>query len=195
MLYIGIDPGESWCGFAALETTSDGVIRVESRSYDVENHHGYVGMTRDIIDLLPHAKRTHIVAEDFRIRRSGHQSFSTGNTLRFLGALEYAASDVKTFSFSTIPPSDKVENLTRELFGRVLFNYRNHWPKARHSSWRHCLSAWRVLGQYLMNQDRAVLEILHKKKKSHPCPQWLPVIQRVGRDRVAEAAWWIRPKA
>lgn len=192
MLYIGIDPGDVWCGFAALETTPEGVIRVEARTYDVENHHGYIGMATDIIDLLPHAKRTHIVCEDFRIRKVGHQSFGAGNTLRFLGALEYGARQVKAFSFSTIPPNDKVEELTRELYGRVLFNYRNHWPKSRHAAWRHCLSAWRVLGQYLMTHDRAVLEMLHKKKKSHPCPQWLPANQRVGRDRIAEAATWIK---
>jgi len=195
MLYIGIDPGDAWCGFAALETTPEGIIRVEARTYDVANHHGYIGMATDIIDLLPHAKRTHIVCEDFRIRRVGHQAFNAGNTLRFLGALEFGASSVKAFSFSTVSPTDKVEEITRQLFGHVLFNYRKHWPKPRHSSWRHCLSAWRVLGQYLMAQDRAVLELLHKKKRSHPCAKWLPANQRVGRDCVAEAAWWTKSKA
>jgi len=193
-LYIGIDPGDAWCGFAALETTPEGAIRVESRTYDVKNHHGYIGMATDIIDLLPHAKRTHIVCEDFRIRRQGHQAFGAGNTLRLLGALEFGASQIKAFSFSTVAPTDNVEDITRELFGRVLFNYRSDWPKSRHASWRHCLSAWRVLGQYLITHDRAVLEILHKKKRSHSCPQWLPVNQRVGRDRVAEAAEWSRQK-
>lgn len=193
MLYIGIDPGETWCGFAALETTPEGVIRVEARTYDVENHHGYIGMATDIIDLLPHAKRTHIVCEDFRIRRQGHQTFSAGNTLRLLGALEYGASQVKAFSFSVEAPTDKFEQINHQLYGRILRNYRNHWPKSRHTSWHHCLSAWRVLGQYLMMHDRGVLQILHKKKRSHPCQQWLPANQRVGRDRVAEAAVWCRP--
>lgn len=189
MLYIGIDPGEAWCGFAALEATPD-YTRVEARSYSIASHSGYLGMVRDIADLLPHAKRTHIVAEDFRIRRAGHQSFNAGNTLRMLGALEYAASDIKAFSFSLVSPNDHVEDMTRELYGRVLFNYRNHWPKSRHSSWRHCLSAWRVLGQYLLEQNPEVLLSLRKKKRSHPTPRWLPSIQHK-HDRVAEAAWWI----
>lgn len=191
MLYIGIDPGDAHLGFAALEITSGGEVRVESRTYSVEAHGGYARMAHDIIDLLPHAKRTHIVCEDFRIRKIGHQAHSAGRTLRLIGALEYGALGVKEFSFSTLPATDKVENLTRELFGRVLFNYRNHWPRSRHSSWRHCLSAWRVLGEYLFTADREWLMEIRKKKRSHACERWLPVSEKKP-DHVAGAAIWIK---
>ena len=190
MLYIGIDPGEAHLGFAALEVTQGGEVRVEARTYNVEVR-GYIQMAADIMDLLPHAKRTHIVCEDFRIRRAGHQTGSAGVTLRLLGALEFGTSQVREFSFSTVPPNDNMEAETRELFGRVLFNYRNHWPKSRHSAWRHCLSAWRVLGHHLFMTERELLLALHKKKRSHTCSRWLPVSGKKS-DHVAEAAVWIK---
>lgn len=191
MLYIGIDPGEAHVGFAALEITASGEVRVEARTYNVEGHGGYIGIASDIIDLLPHAKRTHIACEDFRIRKVGHQVHSAGVTLRLIGALEYGAAHVREFSFSTVQATDQVETITREFYGRVLFNYRNHWPKFRHSAWRHCLSAWRVLGQHLFMVEREVLVRLHKKKRSHACERWLPVSGKKN-DHIAEAAWWIK---
>lgn len=191
MLYIGIDPGEAWCGFAALDITSDGLVRVEARTYKISAHRGYLGMAHDIIDLLPHAKRTHVVLEDFRIRRSGHQHFNRGNTLRLLGALEFGVHEVSTFSSSVIPPNDHGERETRELFGRVFWNYRRHWPHRRHAAWGHCISAWRVLGHHLFQAEQPLLLKLLKKKRSHACEQWLPMLRAEG-DHIAPSAWWIK---
>lgn len=191
MLYVGIDPGDAHVGFAALEITDNEEVRVESRTYSVESHRGYIRMAHDILDLLPHAKRTHIACEDYRIRKVGHQAFSAGMTLRLIGALEYGAHEINAFSFTTVAPTDHMEQVTRELFGRVLFNYRNHWPKSRHPGWRHCLSAWRVLGQHLMLTERELLLSIRKKKRSHPIERWLPVLEKKF-DHVAEAACWIK---
>jgi hypothetical protein len=193
MLYIGIDPGEAWCGFSALEITSENVVRVEARTYSIAAHGGYLQMAHDIIDLLPHARRAHIVCEDFRIRRSGHQRFSSGNTLRFLGALEYGVTSVDAFKFFLVPPNDNGEKETRELFGRVLWNYRKSWAKPRHAAWGHCVSAWRVLGHHLMSREQDLLLRLHNVKSSRRCDRWLPTgLKSARQERVAPAGCWIR---
>lgn len=193
MLYIGIDPGDVWCGFAALEVTSDNVVRVEARTYSITARDGYLQMAHDIIDLLPHARRAHIVCEDFRIRRSGHQHFNAGNTLRLLGALEFGVTSVDAFKFFLVPPNDKGDAETRELFGSVLWNYRRQWPRPRHAAWGHCVSAWRVLGHHLLAHEQELLLKLHKVKKSHRCDRWLPVSLKSQRhEHVAHAAKWIK---
>jgi hypothetical protein len=192
MLYIGVDPGEAWCGFSALDITSDGAVRVEARTYSVTARGGYLRMAHDIVDLLPH-RRAHIVCEDFRIRRSGHQHFSAGNTLRLLGALEFGVTSVDAFKFFLVPPNDRGDTETRELFGSVLWNYRRSWPKPRHAAWGHCVSAWRVLGHHLLAHERALLLKLHTVKKSRQCDRWLPVALKSSRhEHVAPAARWIK---
>lgn len=193
MLYIGIDPGEAWCGFAALEVTSDSIVRVEARTYSIAARDGYLQMAHDILDLLPHSRRTHVVCEDFRIRRSGHQHFSAGNTLRLLGALEFGATSIDAFKFFLVPPNDNGERESRELFGRVLWNYRKQWPRPRHAAWGHCLSAWRVLGHHLLAQDRTLLLQIHKMKHSRRCDRWLPAAIKSARgEHVALAAQWTK---
>lgn len=191
MLYIGVDPGESWCGFAALEITPKNEIRVEARTYDVKAHHGYLQMTRDIMDIIPRGRETIFVSEDFRIRKSGHQRYSRGDTLRFLGALEYGVSMRPQSRFYLVQPNDNGERETRELFGRVLLKYRGAWPNKSHAMWGHCVSAWRVLGNHLMFHDRDILLTLHGYQKSHRCDRWLPAL-KVSLDRVAPASVWVR---
>lgn len=191
MLYIGIDPGEAWCGFAALDVISSTAIRVEARTYSVTVRGGYLNMVNSILDLLPHNRPTTIIAEDFQIRHTRHQSFNHGNTLRFLGALEHGVSEIDAFQFSLIPPSDHGERETRGLFGHVLFNYRDRWPRARSAPWNHCLSAWRAIGIYLLQNEQSTLLSLRKVKRSSKCQRWLPAATK-GNEHIAPPAWWIK---
>lgn len=192
MLYVGIDPGESWCGFAALDITNR-EVRVEARTYSVKAHGGYLKMAHDLIDLIPHNRPTHVIAEDFRIRRSGHQRFNRGDTLRFLGALEFGVSSVDAFEFFVVPPNDNGERETKELFGRVLASYRRTWPRRKHHAWGHCISAWRVLGNHLFHTERDLLMRLLQRKRSHRCDQWLPALVRQPKyEHIAPSGIWIR---
>jgi hypothetical protein len=168
-------------------------VRVEARAYAVRAHGGYLKMAHDIVDLLPHSRETHVVCEDFRIRKAGHQRFSRGDTLRLIGALEYGVSSVDAFKFYLIPPNDHGERETRELFGRVLASYRRTWPRRKDPAWGHCLSAWRVLGNHLFHHERDVLLRLLQRKRSHRCDQWLPALVRQPRvEHIAPAAVWIK---
>lgn len=191
MLYIGIDPGASWCGFAAMELLSPKSVRVEARTYDVQARRGYLQMTKDILDMIPRGRETTFIAEDFRIRKSGHQRFSRGDTLRFLGALEYGVSCRPNSHFYLVQPNDHGEKETRELFGRVLLKYRGAWPEKTHATWGHCVSAWRVLGNHLMFHNRDVLLTILEYQKSHRCDRWLPTLLKSKQlDRIAPAAIW-----
>lgn len=191
MLYVGIDPGEKWCGFAALDITSDGEIRVEARTYNVAIHKGWCQMAGDLIGLLPHNRPIRLVCEDFHIRGSGHQRFSRGDTLRFLGALEYAASRISFFDFALESPSDRAIKTVPLLFGKSWARYRMKWPKRNHPAWNHCASAWRVLGNNLLRTDSAVLANIHEMRQSVPRSQWLPsgVLDRVEEYMAPSHTW------
>lgn len=190
MLYVGIDPGEVWCGFAALDVTSDGIVRAEARTYSVADRKGYLNMTHDLLDLLPHARSAIIIAEDFRIRHVGSQRFNHGDTLRFLGALEYGVKKIDLYKFFLVPPNDHGVRETRELFGRCFVAYRRKWPRNRHPAWAHCVSAWRVLGTHLFQHNKELLLQLHTVKKIQRDTRWLPTLHKSERDFIAPAAHW-----
>lgn len=196
MLYIGIDPGEAWCGFAALEIaleTQFVSVRAEARTYSVKHRGGYLAMANDLFQLLPHQRPTILIAEDFQIRHSGHQRFNHGDTLRFLGALEFGATFVKQFNFALIPPNDRAKQETRDLFGPGIRSYARKWPKPGHAAWHHCLSAWRVIGQYLLINQCDVLQRMHKLTHVRRCDRWIPVsMGDVNKhEHIAPAARWM----
>jgi hypothetical protein len=185
MLYVGIDPGEVWCGFAALLFDANGDIRAEARSHSIAAHGGYLGMVRDLVDLIPHARQTRLIVEDFRIRASGHQRFNHGNTLRMLGALEYASSKIPTFSWYLVSPGSSRD--THNLFGKTLRNYHKRWPNPGDDAWTHCMSAWRVLGHHLLKHDTAGLTRLRMCKPVR-VSRWLPLGCNTDHDLIAPAA-------
>lgn len=192
MLYVGIDPGEVWCGFAALEITSEGIVRAEARTYNVADRKGYLNMTADLLDLLPHARPANIVVEDFRIRHAGNQRFNRGDTLRFLGALEYGVREISLYTFFLVPPNDHGMKEVRALFGKGFASYRLKWPSPRHPAWGHCVSAWRVLGAHLFEHEKELLLQFHQMKKVKECTQWLPSAVKSGKDFIAPASYWMQ---
>lgn len=191
MLYIGIDPGEQWCGFAAFEITSDNVVRVEARTYSIGLRKGWLRMARDIVALLPHSRRAIIVIEDFQIRKAGHQRFNRGETLRFIGALQYGLGSVDSFTVYFESPRDPRIKETQMMFGRALQRYRRKWPRRHDKAWNHCMSAWRVLGSYLLRTQPDILQQIHGLKSVHPCHQWLPSASyHPKKEHIAPAAIW-----
>ena len=193
MLYVGIDPGERWVGMAILALRSDGSADTDSRVYDVANHGGYVGMTKDIIGMIPHNAPTMMVVEDFQIRTVGHQTFGRGTTLRMIGALEYAVDKIRQFTWDMVPPGDHLEAI--ELFGKPLWNTAKGWPTKRRwaEQWHHCLSAWRVLGHHLMHRHPSTLLGLQECVRVRDTTRFVPVIGGRG-DLIATPVSWVRPK-
>lgn len=191
MLYVGIDPGEQWCGFAALEITSDDVVRVEARTYSIRLRHGWLRMARDLVALLPHSRPATIVCEDFQVRKVGHQRFNHGDTLRFIGALQYGFGSVRFHTFHLESPNDRGRKEVPMMFGNAFIRYRNRWPHARDSEWNHCVSAWRVLGSFLLRHDPEALQRIHRLKRSHPAQRWIPSgSYHPKKEHIAPAAIW-----
>jgi len=190
MLYIGIDPGERWCGFAALELTSELVVRVEARTYSITAHKDYLTLAHDLIDLLPHARKAQIVVENFQVRTVGHQHFNRGDTLRFIGAMEFAAQSIDAFELFQVQPSDAGQRDSLKLYGSVIRRYSRRWPSPSHRAWKHCLSAWRVLGMHLLSKEPTFLLSIRKMKRVQICERWLPASTKMG-DHIARAARWV----
>lgn len=189
MLYVGVDPGEQWCGVAVLDTGTTRVVRAESRVYAIKQR-GYIGVVDHLMDILPHARRTTMIVEDYRVRGSGHQRFGRADTLRMIGALEYAVHQLPAYTWAMIAPGSDSE--VRLLFANTIDQYRARWPETGDKRWRHCFSAWRVLGRYLMGHQTQLLKELRSKqtaKTLHSVQRWLPTARKP-RDLIAPAMAW-----
>lgn len=191
MRIIGIDPGERWVGLAALWIDlKQRVVHGESRVFDAEPR-GFAKTIRAVVPLS--TLGTIFAAEDFRVRPLGHNAFTYGVTLRLLGGLQYAVEQ-HGHKWELIPPGK-----TREvpmIFGSLLDAWRDEWPLNRDPHWEHCLSAWRVLGRYLLRHDPAVLAVLRKPTVASSLrvtSHWLSYLTPKDTDLVAPTALWTVP--
>lgn len=187
MIIVGIDPGDSWCGFAALDI-SKYAIRAESRTYGRDDRNIF----RMVETLLPFAgtkERVIVAVENFQIRGQGHQRFSAGDTLRLIGALEYVCIRYG-WSFNLVPPGSWKADLPLLFGNHILTQYRKAWPTPGHANWDHCLSAWRVLGRHLLSEHLlSVLAPMRKAQRTvfwEQCAPWVHAKTR-GYDLVAPA--------
>lgn len=183
MILLGIDPGDRWCGFVGMRL-SKSFVQVESRTYDRSPR----SLLQTVETLLPFAgaeERVIVAAENFQHRNVGHQRFNAGNTLRLLGALEYLCQRAG-WSWNLIAPGDWTKEL-HYIFGeQFVADYRQHWPDRSRSQWDHCLSAWRVLGRYLMAERLITLDAFRQGADWQRCSPWLSRVQR-DEDLVAPA--------
>src|ERR1044072_7076385 len=100
MKIIGIDPGEAWTGVAALDIGSNG-MHTKTRVFRSDARR-----LADLVDeVVPGGPDVHIVAENFSVRPVGFNAFSQGQTLRILGALQYA-TEKRSHTWTLVPPAD-----------------------------------------------------------------------------------------
>lgn len=149
MIVLGIDPGEAWCGFAALQMERR-FLRVQASTFSTDNRNVF----RMVQTLLPFPKYENVtvVCEDFQVRPVGHQRFTRGQTLRLIGALEYHVIN-QGWLWRLIPPGKWQRELPQIFGNNFLSSYREHWPDKTNPQWDHCLSAWRVIGRYLLAEQ------------------------------------------
>lgn len=162
-LWIGIDPGERWCGYALLR--HDGRWRAQTGVLDASQR-SYV----ELIDtLLYDTYRSVVVVESYQQRPVGHQAFKTAVTPQIIGSLRYA-TEKRDAKFYTVAPGDPDKELKYLQFGKFIEMWKAFWPAPRHTNWQHARSAWRVLGRWLLSNDfstaRAIIEapLLHPSK-------------------------------
>ena len=149
---IGIDPGDVHVGYAILDRDESdtrvrmGVVHRPSRTF--------AALVNQLVDG---AEGGMIVCESFQSRPVGHQRFDGGMTSQLIGALRYLTEE-RGINFMTVPPG-KIEEL-HELY---LDRYIEKWMPHRAQRWNHALSAWRVVGQFLLRHDPGYLELLRKQ--------------------------------
>lgn len=187
---LAYDPGEVWFGMAALDiNTRTGLVSAETRVLHMPSR-----SFRAVIDeALP--ERTlpaDIVCEDYRVRPVGHQRWSSGDTLKAIGALRYIAEGSLASSWQVVPPGNATSELP-ELVGSLLSTWQEVFERAHDAEWNHAFSAWRVLLRYLMKNDPALLMRMRSvkfqktwKERAH----WLPVTARKPKDLLAPACVW-----
>lgn len=98
-----------------------------------------------------------VVAEDFRIRAQGSNTFSRGETLRLLGALEYVA-ERNGNPWHVVPAADPDRALRELVLGTYLKPWREHWPSTE--TLQHARSALRVIASHLLKAWPDVLAFL-----------------------------------
>lgn len=167
MIYVGIDPGAAWCGFAALNVGKHS-IRAAAATYGRDDR----SLTSIVRTLLPfaHTDEITVIAEDFQIRSVGHQRFNRGDTLRLLGALEYESLSAG-WSWNLIAPGSWKDELPKLFGNELIADYKQRWPLRGHANWDHCLSAWRVLGRFFLGNKLSVMSELRRNKRDGT-PYW-----------------------
>ncbi len=155
MRLIGLDPGEVWCGFALIEWDEyTHEIRTEARVFHIPTR----GLQRTVHDALFGLPAT-VIAENYAQRPTGFNSFSSGMTLRLLGALEFCTWQSYTSQFHLVPPGNAEKELP--LMASGFFDaWTPHWFEPKNKQWNHARSAWRVLMRHLMKNEVTVMSAL-----------------------------------
>lgn len=149
--YIAFDPGDRWVG-VALFTLTHKRCYVGAGLYDREREDAYA-CVHDLRRRLRKDRIIRVLAEDFQIRGRGFNTFGSGQTLRLLGALEYVTLR-EGRPFRVVPPRPPTALRTLLALSIPIQTWRTTWLPGR--PWEHALSAWRVLGQTLL-EDHAML--------------------------------------
>lgn len=191
--FIGIDPGDVWVGIAALEFEPErNEVRGETRVYNLTAR-GLPHTVQDIVSMMP----AHVAVENFSIRPQGHNRFKAGQTLRLIGALEYAISQSVRSTGCLIPPGN-AEREVPLLFGDLIARWRKDWQTPGLKEWNHAYSAWRVLGRHLMTDHVELLRTLKRDPLQDSralMRRWLPLQHGSDRDIIAPASRWTLPPA
>lgn len=140
MTLIGVDPGEVHTGVVILH-------RGEAKSFIVNNN-GDLYLPARWLNLREDDS-LYLVVEDYRVRPVGHQKFTDAKTARLIGALAFL-SERKGWGFSLVNPESP-----DKLVGLGLFKAaKASQPKDMSAKlWVHVLSAWRIVGYYLLTHD------------------------------------------
>jgi len=158
---IAIDPGERWTGFGILSFDNKGRRLGDIGFLDGKEDFYYAA---DFLDrLVNHYRPKYVIVEDFQTRPVGHQRFSKALTARLIGAMEYVVQKYDGTEWRTEPPGDPIKGLKLLKLSQTMMHWKQIWPKPSDRSWNHAMSAWRVLGQFLIREDPDLLRSLKFK--------------------------------
>lgn len=156
-VWIAIDPGERWCGYAILR-----YFRAEWRADTgvLDAHeHPFVEL---INTLLFDTYRSHVIVEQFQARTP----YIDLTTVKIIGALKYVALGRDSY-FGEVRAGDPDKEL--ELLGLGVFvsGWQKKWTTPSHARWHHARSAWRIMGQWLLQNNMSVFQSVVSTEQSN----------------------------
>jgi hypothetical protein len=163
--FIGIDPGDVWCGYAMLEYDPTSDLRNGTQYFLTEARVFHIPSRPRLIDTVHHVlfgMPAIVVAENYTVRPVAYNRFSAGHTLRLLGALELGVQQNVISSWNTVPPGPWEKDLPKLASG-MFKRWSPDWLRPSAKNWGHAKSAWRVLLSYLMREHPDVLNVLRDK--------------------------------
>lgn len=158
--FVAVDPGDAWCGVAALE------LRGSLISAFTTVIHATPRTMHETVSEIMRCSPSGLIVEKYQQRAVGHQRWAEPKAPRLLGALQYVAED-EGLGFHTVPTGDP-RDVERMPFWPIIMQWRSHWQRGMASNWSHGLSAWRILGTFMM-QHKTYLERLSafRDQKQH----------------------------
>lgn len=147
---VAFDPGDRWVGAACLELFTDGrPWKADVRVFDRTKCSLGTLTSNAVTTPRPHQ----ILCEEFRVRPQKFNAFGAGQTLRCVGAIELAA-EIERVPVHFLPPGSP-EEAYRLPLGDAFKSWQERWhhPKAPH--WKHAISAWRLIGHFLLRPKGA----------------------------------------
>jgi len=141
-----VDPGDAWCGVATLELFG---TRYSAFASVV---HATPRTLHETVTEIMRTNPTGLIVEKYQQRGVGHQRWAEPKAPRLLGALQYVAED-NGLGFHTVGTGNP-NDLERMPFWPIIMQWREkHWRHGRAANWSHGLSAWRVLGSFMMQHQ------------------------------------------
>lgn len=162
-VYLGIDPGDKWVGWARMQVTD----RTYTCCMGVYNRAMFNDLTRLVNVIMEANTPSHVICESFQLRALGHNKFGRGETLRLIGALQYATGQAQ-LAWSEVPPGNAVVELGQLHLGKYIEKWMKWVPASADTNWRHAHSAWRVIGRYLLTMHHKDITRLARTPKNPP---------------------------
>jgi hypothetical protein len=191
---VAVDPGDAWCGVAALE------MRGPIYSAFSTVIHATPRTMYETITAIMRTTPTAVIVEKYQQRAVGHQKWAEPKAPRIIGALEYLTQE-NGQGFHTVNTGNP-KDLERMPFWPIITEWRANWRHGNAANWSHGLSAWRILGSFMM-QHRVFIDRLVAlreqqryilKNMYYQPVEWLGDMQTVSeRDLVSTPLMWRMP--
>jgi hypothetical protein len=150
-MWIAIDPGERWCGYATLRYFRK-EWRADTGVFDTGEH----PFPELVNALLFDTYRSYVVVESFQARKS----YINLDTVKLIGALKYAALSRES-QFAEVRAGDPDKEIPLLGLGTLVAIWAKKWPfMTNNSRWHHARSAWRIMGQWLLQHNQRVFHHL-----------------------------------
>ena len=175
MKILAVDPGERWGGVAFLHLRSK-TFHAESCVID---RVAAKSLRETVLALLRYAPG-HVIVENYQQRNVGFKRFSGNETLRLIGALQYAA-ELHGLNWGEVQPGNPDHELPQLPLWGILQSWRSSRVQ-KNVAWRHSDAAWRVLQRWVLKYNDDLGHALHRSRKALIAAVEVPESRRPPKD-------------